>query len=311
MSRMYERFQKMKTCEYWTIAYRKKAEGGTVLKNEKITGFVPLPQKKFVTQADPFLYVHQGKNWLFYEKQNLTDMKGSLWCINLDEAGAKPMKVLEEAFHLSYPQVFRYGKYTYMMPETRNAQEVRLYRCVQFPGKWEKVETLFEFPAVDTTIVKGMQEEAESAETEFFVFSYREECLEIYACETEKEHFRFLKKERIYRSEPSKMLRPGGFSFEENGKLYRSAQDCSEYYGRELLIKEITRLDENGFEERECYRLSPENLKLPGVNPIGIHTYNRNEQYEVIDVLHKEVSCLTLCKKLQWKLWNLWKKDKI
>lgn len=311
MNRICERLQKMKTCEYWTIAYRKKTEGGSILQNEKITGFTLLPQKKFVTQADPFLYVHQGKNWLFYEKQNLTDMKGSLWCINLDESGAKPVKVLEEAFHLSYPQVFRYGKYTYLLPETRNAKEVRLYRCVRFPEKWEKVETLFEFPGVDTTLVKKPKTDTENTTSEFFIFTYVEDCLEIYACRVEKEHFRFLEKKRIYRSEPSKMLRPGGFLFEENGKLYRSAQNCSEYYGQELFINEIIRLDEGGFKEQEGFRLSPENIKLPGIVPIGVHTYNRNEQYEVIDILHKEVSFLTMCKKIQWKLWNLLKKEKL
>lgn len=305
MSEICNRLQKMKTCEYWTIAYRKRTESGSLLENEKITGFSPLPQKRFVTQADPFLHVHQGKNWLFYEKQNLTDMKGTLWCINLDDARAKPVKVMEETFHLSYPQVFRYGKYTYMLPETRNAGEVRLYRCVQFPGKWEKVETLLELSAVDTTILQK-----EDQDGCFFAATYVEDCLEIYACQIEKERFQTIKKDRIYQSEPSKKLRPGGMFFKENGKLYRSAQNCSEYYGQELIINEIERLDEGGFAEHEHCRLMPENIEIPGVNPIGIHTYNRNEQYEVIDVLHKEIGFLTLCKKFQWKLWNLLKKAK-
>lgn len=308
MSRIYERFRKMKTCEYWVIAYRKTTEQGSILKKERLTGFLPLAQKKFVTQADPFLYVHQGKNWLFYEKQNLTDMKGSLWCINLDEAGAKPVKVLEEPFHLSYPQVFRYGKYTYMVPETRKAGEVRLYRCIQFPEKWEKEETLFEFPAVDTTILQNT--DIDGTETEFFAFAYRKDHLEIYACQIEKEHFRILKKEKIFSSEPSKKLRPGGAVFKENGKLYRSVQNCSEYYGQELIINEISRLGKEGFEEWEYKRISPDDISVPGVNPIGVHTYNRNETYEVIDLLHREVSFLTLAKKLQWKIWNHWKKGK-
>lgn len=305
MSRLCQRLQKMKTCEYWTIAYRKRTEGTSLLKDGKITGFSVLPQKKFITQADPFLHVHQGKNWLFYEKQNLTDMKGTLWCVNLDDAQSKPIKVLEEAFHLSYPQVFRYGKYTYMLPETRNAGEIRLYRCVQFPGKWELVECLLELEAVDTTILKKSDEEQEC-----YVFTYRDNRLEIYLCKTEDEKFRFSDKKLIYKSEQSKRLRPGGAFLEEGGKLYRSAQNCDEYYGQELLINEIDCLDESGFAEHEYCRLTPEQIGIPGVNPVGIHTYNRNEQYEVIDILHREVGLSTLWKKVQWKLWNRIKKAK-
>ena len=305
MSGFCKRLQKMKTCEYWTIAYRKRTENGSILHESNITGFSLLPQRKFITQADPFLYVHQGKNWLFYEKQNLTDMKGTLWCVNLDEPLEKPVKVLEEAFHLSYPQIFRYGKYTYMLPETKSAGEIRLYRCVQFPGKWEKVETLFDLAAVDTTILQKPD-----GNNGYYAFTYTENRLEIYLCRVEEEKFRIISKEKIYASEQSKVLRPGGAFLEEDGKWYRSAQNCGEYYGQELIIHEIDRLDENGFAEHEYCRLTPEKIEIPGINPIGIHTYNRNEQYEVIDILHREIGVSTLCKKLEWKLWNLLKKAK-
>lgn len=305
MSKFCERLQKMKTCEYWRIAYRKRTESGSLLQEKNIVGFIPLPQKKFVTQADPFLYVHQGKNWLFYEKQNLTDMKGTLWCVNLDEPQARPVKVLEEAFHLSYPQVFRYGKYTYMLPETRNAGKLRLYRCVQFPGKWELAGEVPEFEAVDTTLFKKAD-----AEQEYYAFTYRGACLEIYLFKVEKEHFKITDQQRIYRSKSSKMLRPGGSLIEEGGRLFRSAQNCSEYYGQELLINEIERLDEKHFAEHEYCRLTPEQVEIPGICPIGLHTYNQNEKYEVIDVLHRETGFSTLCKKIQWKLWNRMKKAK-
>lgn len=297
MSKWQKRLERMKTCEYWVIAYRKRNAGANLLREDRIEGFRLLPQKKFITQADPFLYMHQGKTWLFYEKQNLTNMKGTLWCQNLDEPQAKPVKVLEEPFHLSYPQIFRYGRYTYMLPETRNAGEIRLYRCEQFPGRWEKVETLFPISAVDTTIL----EENNS----YYLFTYTDNCLEIYLCEPERERFGLVKKEKIYRSKPSATVRPGGAFIKEDGRVYRPAQNCTDYYGQELIINEIVRLDnaaESCFAEREHCRLSPEQIELPGVNAVGIHTYNRNELYEVIDILHREVSFRTILKKIEWKL---------
>ena len=138
------------------IAYRKIENNETLLgKNDKgeITGFHVLPQNKFITQADPFLFTYEGESWLFYEKQDLTDMKGTLWWVNLDVPGSKPGCILEEDFHLSYPQVFSYGKEIYMIPETRSAGDIRLYRCLEFPAKWEFAGKLFDLEAVDTTVL--------------------------------------------------------------------------------------------------------------------------------------------------------------
>jgi len=309
MGRLRERFLRMKSCEYWRIAYRKHGGGGSILHDTPIEGFHLLPQKRFVTQADPFLYRHQGKTWLFYERQNLSDMKGTLWCVNLDDPAAKPQLALEEEFHLSYPQLFRYGKYTYMLPETRQAGEVRLYRCLQFPDKWEKVETLFAFEAVDTTLLpvtlaaleKGGIEGAEDS-CRYYVFTYVENRLEIYLCDVEPDRFHITRKEKIFSSGASKLVRPGGAFVEEAGRLYRSAQNCTDYYGQELLIMEVDALESGHFEEHVHCRLSPDKLELPGVNGVGIHTYNRNGEYEVIDILHREVSLWTIFKKIGWKL---------
>ena len=297
MSGLKERLKRSMSCEYWVAAYRRRNNGSSLLQEERIEGFTRLPGKRFVTQADPFLYEHQGRTWLFYEKQNLTDMKGTLWCLNLDDAQAKPQPVLTEDFHLSYPQIFQYGRYTYMLPETRQAKEVRLYQCRQFPSKWEKVETLFLLPAVDTTILKS-----ENMQGSCYAFAYVQDHLEIYLCELEKEHFRIVKKEKLFESEPSKEMRPGGAFFKEDGKLFRPVQNCTDYYGQELIIRRVDALTDGAFSETEYCRLSPEQVEIPGICAKGIHTYNQTDRYEVIDILHEEKSLFTILKKLYWKL---------
>jgi len=304
----------MKSCEYWMIAYRKREYGKDLIpENDRgvIEGFRLLPQEKYITQADPFLFTYEEETWLFYERQDLTDMKGTLWCLNLDDAGAKPVPVLEEPFHLSYPQVFRYGKEIYMLPETRNAGDIRLYRCLEFPGKWEPAESLLELEAVDTTILWDGGEDGHAC----YLFTYTKKRLEIYHCRLEEDRFHIVEKEKIFSSEPSDVVRPGGSMVTENGKTFRPAQNCTDYYGQELIVNEIDSLDGQGlmvnetgsldgqgFREHEHCRLSPGRLKLAGVNPTGIHTYNRNERYEVIDILHKEIGFGTILKKIEWKL---------
>ena len=147
MNRLRKRFQRMISCEYWRIAYRKRREGADLLHagpEDEIEGFSLLPGKRFITQADPFLYRYEGENWLFYERQDLTDMKGTLWCVNLDRPSDPPRLVLEEAFHLSYPQIFEYAGHIYLLPETRGAGDVRLYVCERFPDKWRWIRRYFQ-----------------------------------------------------------------------------------------------------------------------------------------------------------------------
>lgn len=295
MSRLVDRLERAMSCEYWKIAYRKLREGKSLLQDEVIEGFTILPGRRFVTQADPFLYKHQGRNYLFYEKQNLTDMKGTLWCLDLEDPGQKPVKVLEESFHLSYPQIFRYGKYTYMVPETRHAREIRVYRCERFPDQWEIENTLLNIPAVDTTFLK-------TEDNGCLAFTYVEDCLQIYRCELDPGHFAPRKIELVHEGKESFTVRPAGNFLYEDGKLLRPAQDCTGYYGQGLIFYEVTDPAPDHFEEREYKRFTSSQMSLIGCNPKGIHTYNRNEEYEVIDILHREVGIRVLFKKLIWKL---------
>lgn len=324
MNQLSRRIRRMKSCDYWRIAYRKTENNETFLQGngrEEITGFHLLPQEKFITQADPFLFTYEGESWLFYERQDLTDMKGTLWCVNLDAPGKKPVCVLEEDFHLSYPQVFRYGNEIYMLPETRGAGDVRLYRCLEFPGKWEFAGKLFDLEAVDTTVLfdrhgstddektdcNGKSDDCEMSHGSCRVFTYTKKHLEIYHCQLERDMFQIRKAEKIYSGPASATDRPGGSIVRMTGqggtgRMLRPAQNCTDYYGQELIVNEIDRLEKQSFREHVYCRLSPGQIRLPGVNPVGIHTYNRNERYEVIDILHREIGMGTIWKKIKWKL---------
>jgi hypothetical protein len=52
--------------------------------------------------------------------------------------------VLDEPFHLSYPYVFEWQGDYYMIPESFEANSVRLYRAESFPFQWSYVATLIE-----------------------------------------------------------------------------------------------------------------------------------------------------------------------
>ena len=49
---------------------------------------------------------------------------------------------LEENFHLSYPYIFKFENNIYMLPETAQVNEIRLYKCIDFPMKWKFFKTI-------------------------------------------------------------------------------------------------------------------------------------------------------------------------
>lgn len=81
--------------------------------------------------ADPFLFVRNEELYLFYEEKRLFS-PGVLKMIKTKDlvSWSKPITVLKETFHLSYPFVFERDGAVYMIPETSEAREVRLYKAI-------------------------------------------------------------------------------------------------------------------------------------------------------------------------------------
>lgn len=110
---------------------------------------------KFV--ADPFLVNDSDKWYLFFELYNLDTEQGDLAvATSVNTRKWKYEKVvLDEPFHLSYPYVFKWQNDYYLIPETFEANSIRLYRSDLFPTKWSFVTTLVENEElVDPSIVQ-------------------------------------------------------------------------------------------------------------------------------------------------------------
>jgi hypothetical protein len=93
--------------------------------------------------ADPFFVKEKDTFYLFFEhkktKSNadiglLTSVDGK----NYQYRGT----VLTQKFHLSYPQVFKYKNDFYMLPESKQANAVLLYKAHRFPFDWKVCDTL-------------------------------------------------------------------------------------------------------------------------------------------------------------------------
>jgi hypothetical protein len=113
------------------------------------------PRTRFY--ADPFLFSHRGRKFIFFEDYVYAVKKGLISCLAIDEQGnpGEPFVVLERNYHLSYPFVFQWGSDIFMIPETSDNRTVELYRAVEFPGKWELQKVLFSnVRAVDSTLLQ-------------------------------------------------------------------------------------------------------------------------------------------------------------
>ena len=88
----------------------------------------------------------------------------------------------------------------------------------------------------------------------------------------------------LLRANPPRSLRlrrsrPAGRLFYDQGRLIRPSQDCGIAYGYAVVFSEVLTLSETEYEEREISRLEPGVI----TGCIGTHTYNRTEQFEVVD----------------------------
>src|SRR5438128_2389735 len=106
--------------------------------------------------ADPFM-IRAGDAWhMFFEVKNILTRKGEIglaqskngldWHYN--------QIVLAEPFHLSYPYVFECEGEYYMIPETLQANQIRLYKAVRFPTQWTHVADLIEGQFADPSIFR-------------------------------------------------------------------------------------------------------------------------------------------------------------
>jgi len=271
----------MNPYKYWTIALRKKGSGEWQRPDLSKSGI----------QADPFLIKHEGRNYLFYEKADPVTFKGYLVCMDLDAPEKKARIILKEPFHLSYPHVFEIGGRFYMLPESKQNHKVTLYRAVEFPWSWEKYRDLLEADAVDTTCVQR--------DGIWYFYTYAEGALRIYTAEVDAEGVPF-KLTKLAQDNPSKRRRPGGGFFQKGEDWYRPAQICEHFYGEALVFCKQNREKLPQLSEEEQTEVRASQFKLPGMNPVGIHTYNANEDYEVVDLYCEQRGAAAFFKKLAY-----------
>jgi hypothetical protein len=234
------------------------------------------PKTRFL--ADPIAFHHEGRTFLFVEDFDHGTQKGVISMVEFDARGpVGPLeRVLEEDWHLSYPLVFAAEGAIWMMPESSAAREIALYRADAFPRKWIKEATIIpDIVAVDATIFQHQSRywlltSVHNGEDDFTD-------LHVYSSPSLLGSWRPHKLNPVLRDPRS--ARSAGPVVHRNGKLWRPVQDCSERYGGAVGLAEITRLDDEGYEQIVRSVLKP-CREWPGRR---LHTLSQAGGFEFID----------------------------
>jgi hypothetical protein len=219
--------------------------------------------------ADPFLIREKTLWYMFFEVLNGNRSKGEL-AFATSEDGFRwtyRQRILIEPFHLTYPYVFKWMNEYYMIPESHEAGDLRLYKAHRFPTDWFHVETLMKGPRyADSSIFRF--------DDKWWLFTensqLKHDTLRLYYANRLGGPWREHPNSPVVRGNPH-IARPGGRVVVLPDRIIRYAQDCSPIYGTHVRAFEITKLTVLAYEEREVSGnpiLGPSNT---GWNECGMH----------------------------------------
>jgi hypothetical protein len=244
----------------------------------KILCHIEPPKDRF--WADPFPVEILGRTFIFVEQQ-IGSGNGVLGFIELypDLRYSDFTPVLEEPYHLSYPNVFLFDNTWYLVPESHENQTIDLYEAIDFPYKWARKKNLIKnINANDTTVFyynstwwlfTSIGTETSQANANLTIFfsnsllagdwiSHPKNPVSIKLCNS----------------------RMAGNVFSKNGKLFRPAQNCQADYGKEVNINEIIELGPFSYKEKLTATIKPEKK----YNAVCTHTINYSRNYILRDI---------------------------
>jgi hypothetical protein len=235
--------------------------------------------------ADPFVVSRDGKHYCFVEDYDykLSRAGISLYELNQNEA-VRYGAIICEPFHMSYPYVFEYQSKFYMVPETSQNRDIRLYEAEDFPSKWKFIKAILkDIDAADTTIFEkdGLWwlftniDPAETGDhgTELFIF---------FSDNPLSEKWTSHPKNPVVCN--SLLARMGGILFDGSTTYRVSQKQGFNIYGKASNICKIVSLSTTDYLEELELTVEPNFFK--GID--GTHHINGNGNVTVFDFVQKE-----------------------
>lgn len=265
---------------HWRIGWRHVDDDG-VWGRRDLSGpawqVVPGPATHFY--ADPFPVTWQGRTFVFFEDLDHRVGKGTISAIEFGARGpiGGAIPVIEEPWHLSYPFLLTFDGALWMIPESTAHHDVAIYKCIEFPHRWERHATLLSgLELADATIARRGEFYYLFGATRDGAGGYSD-TLSIFFTDHPLHPWRPHSQNPVLLDRVA--ARPAGNLVERNGRLFRPAQDCSNGYGSALALCEVDELSPDGFKQ-SLRQVIGTGSDWPGRK---LHTLNRDGRLEVID----------------------------
>lgn len=243
-----------------------------------------LNQPRNTFWADPFIIEEDHKKWIFFEELDKKKDLGhiSVVSVDADHSVQSYRKVLQQPFHLSFPNVFKLDDAYYMLPEQSSSGQLVVYKANNFPYDWSAVQILMEKMQIIDPVwifyegrywIFGNKIEAHEYENNERLYIY-------YADDLFSKDWKPHKKNPVLIDIPR--ARNAGQFFSINGEIFRPSQNCGDTYGSEITINKVLTLTTDEYEEEAVGDLNEYNRYY------GMHTINEAGGLKVTDFLFRE-----------------------
>ena len=187
---------------------------------------------------------------MFFEVMNATSGRGEIALASSSNAKRWNYRqiVLREPFHLSYPYVFEWEANYYIVPETYEANAVRLYKATDFPLRWEFVGDLISGDVFNDASIFRFNGKWWLL-TALAKPPYWAGTLLLYYADSLTGPWTQHPKSPIIDGDPH-ISRPAGRVVPWDNGVIRFTQDCSPVYGSQVRAFKITELTTTTFQER-------------------------------------------------------------
>tara|TARA_R100000935_G_C2840959_1_gene170952 strand:+ start:6306 stop:7301 length:996 start_codon:yes stop_codon:yes gene_type:complete len=203
--------------------------------------------EKYHFIADPFFIKEKDIYYLFVELKGKSNADIAL----LTSPDGKNFKfkgiVLDEDFHLSYPQVFEHKGEFYMLPETSGANQALLYKAKRFPYEWIIIDTLIKN--------RSLKDPSLLLSDDLNLIVAVDDNLKQIIFEADSLHGSWMEA-TSYKQRWGNETRPGGRFFEVDNNWYLPLQNSSRGYGTGISLYKLI------FEKNQLQFRLAENMYL-------------------------------------------------